>query len=39
MPLGTMVGLGPGNTVLDADPAPPYGIDREFEFYEFFSFL
>ena len=23
MPLGTMVGLGPGNIVLDADPAPP----------------
>jgi len=22
MPLGTMVGLGPGNIVLDADPAP-----------------
>jgi len=26
MPLGTMViGLGPGNIVLDADPAPPQG--------------
>jgi len=23
MPLGTMVGLGPGSIVLDADPAPP----------------
>jgi len=23
MPLGTMVGLGPGNIVLDADPDPP----------------
>jgi len=23
MPLGTMVGLGPGNIVLDADPATP----------------
>jgi len=23
MPLGTMAGLGPGNIVLDADPAPP----------------
>jgi len=23
MPLDTMVGLGPGNIVLDADPAPP----------------
>ena len=23
MPLGTMVGLDPGNIVLDADPAPP----------------
>jgi len=23
MPLGTKVGLGPGNTVLDGDPAPP----------------
>jgi len=23
MPLGTMVDLGPGNIVLDADPAPP----------------
>jgi len=25
MPLGTMVGLGPGNIVLDADPAPLQG--------------
>ena len=25
MPLGMMVGLGPGNIVLDADPAPPKG--------------
>jgi len=25
MPLGTMVGLGPGNIVLDADPEPPQG--------------
>ena len=25
MPLGTMVGLGPGNIVLDADPAPSPG--------------
>jgi len=25
MPLGTMVGLGPGNIVLDADPGPPQG--------------
>jgi len=25
MPLGTKVGLGPGNIVLDADPAPPEG--------------
>jgi len=23
MPLDTMVGLGPGNSLLDADPAPP----------------
>jgi len=23
MPLGTIVGLCPGNIVLDADPAPP----------------
>jgi len=23
MPLGTEVGLGPGNIVLDGDPAPP----------------
>jgi len=23
MPLGTEVGLGPGHTVLDGDPAPP----------------
>jgi len=23
MPLGTKVGLGPGHTVLDGDPAPP----------------
>jgi len=23
MPLGTDVGLGPGHTVLDTDPAPP----------------
>jgi len=23
MPLGTEVGLGPGDTVLDGDPAPP----------------
>jgi len=23
MPLGTQVGLGPGHTVLDEDPAPP----------------
>jgi len=22
MPLGTMVGIGPGNILLDADPAP-----------------
>jgi len=25
MPLGMMVGLGPGNIVLDVDPAPPQG--------------
>ena len=24
MPLGTELGLGPGNTVLDRDPAPPW---------------
>jgi len=23
MPLGTEVGLGPGHSVLDGDPAPP----------------
>jgi len=23
MPLGTVVGLGPGDIVLDGDPAPP----------------
>jgi len=27
MPLGTMVGLGTGNIVLDADPAPPKGAE------------
>ena len=26
MPLGTKVGLGPGNIVLDAEPAPPQGV-------------
>jgi len=25
MPLGTELGLSPGNTVLDGDPAPPKG--------------
>jgi len=25
MPLGTEVGLGPGDIVLDVDPAPPKG--------------
>jgi len=25
MPLGTKVGLGPGDIVLDGDPAPSYG--------------
>jgi len=30
MPLGTEVGLGPGNTVLDGDPVPLFGEDPNF---------
>jgi len=30
MPLGMMVGLGPGYMVLDADPAPPQGAHPKF---------
>jgi len=28
MPHGTMLGLGPGNIVLDSDPAPPQGAQH-----------
>jgi len=30
MPLGTEVGLGPGDIVLDIDPAPPKGHSPQF---------
>jgi len=28
MPLGTEIGLGPGNIVIDGDPAPPPSTER-----------
>ena len=29
MPLGTEVGLGPGHTVLDGDPASPKKVEQQ----------